>query len=102
MSKDLEKLSREINQLSKTIKDYTIKSSKDISDIKKTLKIMERRVLDIANKVQEFEIIMDAADIIEEQIETEENKYNTEWNPYEDDDFHGEYYSDDDDDDDGY
>ena len=84
MSKDLEKLSREINQLSKTIKDYTIKSSKDISDIKKTLKIMERRVLDIANKVQEFEIIMDAADIIEEQIETEENKYNTEWNPYED------------------
>jgi|TARA_B100001094_G_scaffold318905_1_gene363017 hypothetical protein len=98
MSKDLDKLSREINQLSKIIKDYTIRSSKDISDIKKTLKIMERRVLDIANKVQEFEIIMDAADIIEEQIETEENKYNTDWSPYDDEDFHGEYYSDDDDD----
>lgn len=101
MSKDLDKLTKEITLLSKTIKDYTVKSAKDIFELKKTLKNMEKRILEISNKVQEFEIIMDAADIIEEQIETEENKYNTDWNPYDDEDFRGEYYIDEDEDD-GY
>ena len=35
---------------------------------------------------------MDAADIIEEHMEEEENKYNTEWNPYDDDDHQKEDY----------
>jgi hypothetical protein len=35
---------------------------------------------------------MDAAEILEEHMEEEENKYNTEWNPYDDEDYEPEDY----------
>ncbi len=76
-----------------------------MSDIQKVLKILQelkRQVDSIESKINEFEIIFDAADIIEEHREEEENKYSTEWNPYEDEDFskgYNGYYEDDEDDD---
>ena len=36
---------------------------------------------------------MDAAELIEQQMEEEEDKYNTEWNPY-DEDYDAEDYED--------
>jgi hypothetical protein len=53
---------------------------------------MDRKISDISNKVQEFEIIMDAAEIIEDHMEEEENKYNSEWDPYDDDNYESEPY----------
>ena len=74
-----------------------------MSDIQKILKVLQelkRQVDSIESKINEFEIIFDAADIIEEHKEEEENKYSTEWNPYEDEDFSAGYNGYDDDDDD--
>ena len=35
---------------------------------------------------------MDAAEIIEDHMDEEEDKYNTEWNPYNDEDYDGEEF----------
>ena len=53
---------------------------------------MDKKLNDISEKIKEFEIIMDAADIIEEHMDDEEEKYNTEWNPYDDEDYQPEDY----------
>jgi hypothetical protein len=75
--------------------------STEINKVIKILKEIKDQVDSIESRIQEFEIIFDAADIIEEHKEAEENKYNTEWNPYDDEDFSvGEYETFDDDDDD--
>ena len=68
--------------------------SKENKEIKKTLKALEKKVELLSDKMQEFEIIFDAAEIIEEELDNRENKnrYNTEWNPYDDEDFHVEDY----------
>lgn len=81
------------------------KRLQDIQEIKKTLKSMNRRILEIANKIQEFEIILDAAEILEESREAQEERideYRKEWNPYDDEDFDIEDYEDYDDENDGY
>ena len=50
--------------------------------------------------MQEFEIIFDAAEIIEDEIDRNQG-YKTEWSPYDDEDFQiedYEHYDDDDED----
>jgi hypothetical protein len=74
--------------------------STEIQKVFKLLQELKRQVDSIESKIQEFEIIFDAADIIEEHREEEEDKYNTEWNPYDDEDFPVEDYENYDDDDD--
>jgi hypothetical protein len=75
--------------------------STEINKLIKLVKEIKDKVDSIESKIQEFEIIFDAADIIEEHKEEEENRYNTEWSPYDDEDFSvGEYETFDDDDDD--
>ena len=55
----------------------------------------------IFDKIQDFEVVFDAAELIEDQIEKQDQStYNTEWNPYEDEDFEPEDYENYDDDDD--
>ena len=94
MSKNIEDVYKEIIKLSKDIKELENKYTKEFSDLKKILKYMDRKLEEVSSKIQEFEIIMDAADIIEEHMEEEENKYNTEWNPYDDDSYSPEDYED--------
>jgi hypothetical protein len=86
-------MSKELDQLSKEIKSLENKQSKEFSDIKKLLKKMDQKLGQILDKIQEFEIIMDAAEILEEHMEEKED-YNTEWNPYDDDDYETEDYED--------
>ena len=77
--------------------------SKDNKEIKKLLKTLERKINMIFDKIQDFEVEFDAAELIEDQIEKQE-KYNSEWSPYSDEDYEPEdyeqYYNDDDDEDD--
>lgn len=86
-------MSRELDQLSKEIKSLENKQSKEFSDIKKLLKKMDQKLGQILDKIQEFEIIMDAAEMLEEHME-EKDEYNTEWNPYDDEDYAAEEYED--------
>jgi hypothetical protein len=91
-------MSKELDQISKEIQSLENKQSKEFSDIKKLLKKMDQKLGKILDKIQEFEIIMDAAEMLEEHMEDKED-YNTEWNPYEDDDFETESYENYEDDD---
>ena len=99
MSLELQK----IIQIIQENKAELIKLQKDTSDLKNILHNLETKIDAVESKIQDFEIVFDAAEILEERQEEEENKYNTEWNPYDDEDFQVEDYENyDDDDDDGY
>jgi DNA anti-recombination protein RmuC len=102
MSRDIEHIAKEILKANKEIHDIDGKFSKDMSDIKKTLKGLEKKIDLVLNKIQEFEVIMDAAELLESQLDEQdedEDKYNEEWNPYNEDydseDYEG--YNDDED-----
>jgi hypothetical protein len=84
-------MSKELEQLSREIKSLENKQSKEFSDIKKLLKKMDTKLTKILDKVEEFEIIMDAAELIEDQME-DRDEYNTEWNPYDEEDYEAEEY----------
>lgn len=89
MPRTIDDIVKELSKITKEISGMENKFSKELSDIKRIMKYMNLKIDDIANKVQEFEIIMDAAEIIEDHIEEEENKYNSEWDPEEDE---SDYY----------
>ena len=78
---------------------------KENKELKKIIRNIERKINLVLDKIQEFEVVLDAAELLEEQVEKQnESEYNTEWSPYEDEDFESEDYEDydeyDDDDDD--
>ncbi len=68
---------------------------KEHTDIKKTLKKIDQKISNVLDKIQEFEIVLDAAEVLESRLDEEEERYNTEWNPEEDEDFNTEDYDDD-------
>lgn len=84
MSKNIEDIYKELVKNIKDVSSLDSKVSKEMADLKKLLKSLDKKISLILEKVQEFEIVMDAAEILEEHMEEEEDKYNTEWNPYED------------------
>jgi DNA anti-recombination protein RmuC len=88
--KEVQKNTQELYKTNKEVHSIDAKLSKDINDIKKILKSLEKKMDIVVEKIQEFEIIMDAAEMIEEHMDDEEDKYKTEWNPYEDEDYDGE------------
>lgn len=97
MSRDIENITKEIIKANKEIHQIEDKFSKDINDLKKLIKNIDKKMDLVLNKIQEFEIIMDAVELMEEQIDDEdEDEYNTEWNPYEDEDYEGEDYDNED------
>tara|TARA_B100001778_G_C18577646_1_gene625805 strand:+ start:1303 stop:1608 length:306 start_codon:yes stop_codon:yes gene_type:complete len=96
MDIDNQKLQKSILDNKKSIQDI----QKDNRDIKKILSKIERNLSLLVNKIQEFEIVFDAAEIIEEEIERQIEDYNTDWSPYNDEDFQPEEYEDYDTDDD--
>ena len=79
---------------------HLISLQKENKELKKALKNIERKLNMVFDKIQDFEVVFDAAEIIEDEIE-KQNEYNTEWNPYDDEDFQVEDYEDYDDDEDG-
>jgi hypothetical protein len=100
MSRDIDSIAREIIKTNKELHQVDDKLSKDNNDIKKILKNLEKKIDLVLRKIQEFEIVMDAAEIIEEHMDDENEKYNTEWNPYDDEDYNAEDYEGYDDNDD--
>jgi hypothetical protein len=84
MSKNIDDIYKELVKNIKDVSNLDSKVSKEMADLKKLLKSLDKKISLILEKVQEFEIVMDAAEILEEHMEEEEDKYNTEWNPYED------------------
>lgn len=94
-SSEYTKITKQITDIEKEISVV----SKDNKEFKKILKNLERKINLVLDKIQDFEVVFDAAELIEDQIEKQDkDKYNTEWNPYEDEDFEPENYDDDDDD----
>lgn len=93
----------EYSKLNKQLIDNSKKLStleKDNKELKRIIKNLERKINLVLDKIQEFEVVFDAAELIEDQIEKQEKeKYNTEWNPYDDEDFEPEDYDDEEDDD---
>jgi chromosome segregation ATPase len=95
----------EFNKLNKAILQNNkelLSIQKENKDFKKVIRTLERKINILLDKIQEFEVVLDAADLLEEQIEKhDQNKkeYNTDWNPYDDEDFHIEDYENYDDDD---
>lgn len=84
MPKNIDDIYKEVIKNTKDVSSLDSKVSKEMADLKKLLKSLDKKISLILEKVQEFEIVMDAAEILEEHMEEEEDKYNTEWNPYED------------------
>ena len=60
--------------------------SKEFSDIRTMLKNMDTKIDTIMEKIQEFEIIMDAAELIEDQLDRHEDDQDDEedWMRYDD------------------
>lgn len=96
MSKDIDDIYKELLKNTKDISSLDIQVSKEMSDLKKLLKNLDKKISLVLEKIEEFEIVLDAADILEEQMEEEEDKYNTEWNPYEDNEDYEDNAKDDD------
>lgn len=78
-----------LTDIRKLLSKIDTQSKKEFDDIKKTIKLVNKKIADIYHKIQEFEIILDAAELIEDQME---DKYNTEWNPYDYEEYEAEQY----------
>jgi hypothetical protein len=92
MSKDFDNIIKQIAKSNQEIHRVDNHLSKDISEIKRAIKSLDNKMSILIDKIQELEVIMDAAEILEEFQQEEQEKYNTEWNPYGDDDYEGENY----------
>ena len=88
-----------INKVILENQKHLISLQKENKELKKALKNIERKLNMVFDKIQDFEVVFDAAEIIEDEIERQSG-YNTEWNPYDDEDFQVEDYEDYDDEDD--
>jgi hypothetical protein len=88
MSKDIEKILKEILQLDKQILKIEETNSRDLSELKKVVKFINRRLDEIAEKVKEFEVILDEPD--EDEIQYDDDT--DEWMPYDDEDYKAEEY----------
>lgn len=74
----------QINKILLENQQYLISISKKIQQI-------DQRIEMILEKIEEFEVIMDASELLEDHIEEQRQLYNTEWDPYDDEDFGNEY-----------
>lgn len=83
MSKEFNDILREIQKIHKDTASLDNKTTKNIEEIKRSIRTLDKKVSLILDKIQELEVIIDAAELIEEQMEENEDIYNTEWSPYE-------------------
>jgi len=86
---DADNIIKQINAMQTQIDKKFLSMEEVFEDLNKKMNL-------ILNKVQEFEIVLDAAEIIEEHIEDQESQakdiFNTDWTPYNDEDFGSEDY----------
>lgn len=92
MSKDFDNIIKQIAKSNQEIHRVDNHLSKDISEIKRAIKSLDSKMSILIDKIQELEVIMDAAEILEEFQQEEQEKYNTEWNPYQE--YEAEDYDD--------
>lgn len=98
MQSENEKIVKLLQSVKKDLIAFEHKYVKELLDIKKYIKNINTRITEISSKIQEFEVMMDAAELINEQNEDEddeENEYRTEWSPYDVED--EEFYNNDED-----
>lgn len=92
MAKSIDDVLKEIAKISKDIHQMETSHKKDISNIQTALKGLTRKVDEILAKIQEMEVIMDAAEFLEEHLDAADNE-DDEWSPY-NDDYEPEDYED--------
>jgi len=59
--------------------------SKDLGEIRKLIKHTDSKIDAIMEKIQEFEIILDAAELFEQHMDNNEEEYKRDWSPYDED-----------------
>lgn len=94
MPDELDDIKKLLNSIDDKVTKLDSKSEKEFLAIKKTLKTLDQKIGNVLDKIQEFEIVLDAAEMLENHIEEEEERYNTDWSPYDDEDFQSEDYED--------
>lgn len=94
MPDELNDIKKLLNSIDDKVTKLDSKSEKEFLAIKKTLKTLDQKIGNVLDKIQEFEIVLDAAEMLENHIEEEEERYNTDWSPYDDEDFQSEDYED--------
>lgn len=74
MPKNIDDLYKELGKTNKEISHLETKFLKDVSEISRLIKSMDKKVGQILSKIQEFEIVLD-------EIEDEQTE-NDDWEPY--------------------
>lgn len=59
--------------------------SKELAEIRKLIKNTDSKIDAIMEKIQEFEIILDAAELFEQHMDNSESEYKKDWSPYDED-----------------
>jgi t-SNARE complex subunit (syntaxin) len=101
MAKSTDDVFKEITKINKDIHQIDIKHQKDLENVLKSLKNLTKKVDDILSKIQELEVIMDAAEFLEEHLDAADedegwNPYNNEYEPEEFEDYGYDSEEDDD------
>lgn len=92
MAKSIDDLYREMQKLSKEV--IAIQGqAKELSEIKRILRGLDLKIQQMASKIQEFEVIMDAAELLEDHMNDHDDEDNEGWNPY-GDSYEAEEYED--------
>lgn len=81
MAKSIDDLFKEVAKISKDVHQIETTHKKDLDNIQKAIKGLTRKVDDILAKIQEMEVIMDAAEFLEEHLDAADND-DGEWSPY--------------------
>lgn len=81
MAKNIDDVFKEVAKISKDIHQIETSHKKEISGIQNTLKGLTRKIDEILAKIQEMEVIMDAAEFLEEHLDAADND-DEEWSPY--------------------
>lgn len=104
MSKEIDDVYKEVIKNNKDIRSIDEKLSKDITETKKILKNLDKKISAILEKIEEFEVIIDAAEILQSKIDEDEDNDAEGWQPYNDDyqseDYENYDYTEDDEDED--
>jgi hypothetical protein len=83
MSKEIDDVHKEIIKTNKELHSMEDKVCKDIQDIKKIIKNLDKKISTILHKIEEFEVVIDAAELLQSKIDDEEEEdYDSGWRPY--------------------
>lgn len=84
---DIFKAILELNKNITKIEKNQFLFSQEMKEVKSLLRTLDRKITNVLEKIQEFEIIIDTMEIMEEadiEEDMEEDNYDTEWTPEKD------------------